>query len=175
MRLYASGEKFVVDGDITFASIARISIGQGVAGIPIGSVDEPKTKDAVRLEKDVIKQYGVPRGVLLTSMGKDTPAARAGLAQNDVITAIAGTPIASQQQMYDALSTHPAGSTIEIVYVRNKIPATAKVTLIDIGKNSVKAKIVSISVENADDADRVAKGLTHAVELCHGGKKDELF
>jgi serine protease Do len=56
-------------------------------------------------------------GLLIREVAQDTPAARAGLAQGDLIVAAAGRPIGTPDDLFDALQAAPGG-TIELSIVR---------------------------------------------------------
>jgi serine protease Do len=56
-------------------------------------------------------------GLLIREVMQDTPAARAGLAQGDLIVAAAGQPIGTPDDLFDALRA-AAGGTIELTIVR---------------------------------------------------------
>lgn len=57
------------------------------------------------------------------------PAARAGLAQGDIVTRVAAQPVSDVDSVQLAISKLPPASVIPIDYVRNGQPATANVTL----------------------------------------------
>ena len=56
-------------------------------------------------------------GLLIREVMQDTPAARAGLAQGDLIVAAAGQPIGTPDDLFDALRA-AGGGTIELTIVR---------------------------------------------------------
>lgn len=70
-----------------------------------------------------------PAGVAVTSVYKDTGAAKAGLQTGDVITKIDGKAMNSPSDVSIAVSSKNAGDTIEITYVRGGSEHTATVTL----------------------------------------------
>ena len=70
-----------------------------------------------------------PVGVAVTSVYKDTGAAKAGLQTGDVITKIDGKAMNSPSDVSIAVSSKNAGDTIEITYVRGGSEHTATVTL----------------------------------------------
>jgi serine protease Do len=57
-------------------------------------------------------------GLLIREVTQDTPAARAGLAQGDLIVAAAGQPMRTPDDLFDALQAAGAGGTIELTVVR---------------------------------------------------------
>jgi S1-C subfamily serine protease len=55
--------------------------------------------------------------MLIREVMQDTPAARAGLAQGDLIVSAAGQPVRTPDDLFDALQA-AAGGTIELSIVR---------------------------------------------------------
>lgn len=68
-------------------------------------------------------------GVVVESIDHDGPACKAGIKNNDVITAVAGTKISNIQQMVAVMNTMSAGSSANISIIRNGSPQNVKVTL----------------------------------------------
>jgi S1-C subfamily serine protease len=64
------------------------------------------------------RAVGLPEadGLLIREVMQDTPAARAGLAQGDLIVSAAGQPVRTPDDLFDALQA--AGGTIELSIVR---------------------------------------------------------
>jgi serine protease Do len=65
-------------------------------------------------------------GLLIREVMDDSPAARAGLAQGDLITAAGGQPIQSPDDLFDALGA-AQGGTIELTIVRGTDERTIQV------------------------------------------------
>ncbi len=57
-------------------------------------------------------------GLLIREVMEDSPAARAGLAQGDLIVAAAGHPIRTPDDLFDTLQAARGGGTIELSIVR---------------------------------------------------------
>lgn len=70
-----------------------------------------------------------PAGVLVTSVYKDTAAAKAGLKTGDVITKVDDSKISSTSDLSVAVSSHKAGDTVTITYIRDGNEATTQATL----------------------------------------------
>jgi membrane-associated protease RseP (regulator of RpoE activity) len=68
-------------------------------------------------------------GVLVTEVQAHGPADRAGLRAGDVVTRVAGEPIASATDVLDALDDRHPGDEIPIEYVRRGARATVQVKL----------------------------------------------
>jgi serine protease Do len=67
-------------------------------------------------------------GLLIRDVVEDSPAARAGVAQGDLIKAAAGQPIRTPDDLFDALQA-AGGGTIELTIVRGTDERTIQVTL----------------------------------------------
>jgi serine protease Do len=74
------------------------------------------------------RAVGLPdtEGVLIREVAEDSPAARAGLAQGDLIVAAAGQPVRSSDDLFDALQA-AQGGTIELKLVRGTDERTLQV------------------------------------------------
>jgi len=71
-------------------------------------------------------------GLLVRDVVDDSPAARAGLAKGDLITAAAGNPIGTPDDLFDALKAAPGGA-IELTIIRGTDERTIQVTFGDQG------------------------------------------
>jgi serine protease Do len=71
-------------------------------------------------------------GLLVRDVVDDSPAARAGLAKGDLITAAAGNPIGTPDDLFDALQA-AAGGAIELTIIRGTDERTIQVTFGDEG------------------------------------------
>jgi serine protease Do len=77
-------------------------------------------------------------GLLIREVIEDSPAARAGLAQGDLIVAAAGLPIGTTDDLFDALKAAPA-ATIELSIVRGIDERVIQVTFGDTGQPDQEA------------------------------------
>lgn len=84
----------------------------------------------------------------------DSPAAKAGLAAGDLITAIDGRPVATQTQMQFAIKPHYAGDTIEIEFERDSRRQTTKLTLVTIAELDEAAKAADKKTSDEDQSAR---------------------
>src|SRR3954468_15812126 len=69
-----------------------------------------------------------PKGVEITDVADGSPAAKAGLQDGDVITAIDGNDIASAEAVRSAVQAKKSGDEISVTYTRNGQSSTVKVT-----------------------------------------------
>jgi serine protease Do len=72
-------------------------------------------------------------GVLIRDVSGDSPAARAGLAQGDLIVAAAGNPVRTPDDLFDALQA-AQGGTIALNIIRGTDERAIQVTLADGGQ-----------------------------------------
>ncbi len=72
-------------------------------------------------------------GLLIRDVAEDSPAARAGIAQGDLIVAAAGHPVRTPDDLFDALQA-TLGGTIELNLIRGTGELTTQVTLADHGR-----------------------------------------
>jgi serine protease Do len=73
--------------------------------------------------------FGTDKGVLVTTVQPDSPAAKAGLKAGDVITAVGDAPISSPADLTRAVRGAAEGSDLSITYMRDKKSATATAKL----------------------------------------------
>ena len=70
-----------------------------------------------------------PKGVEITEVADGSPAAKAGLQEGDVITAIDGNDVTSRPAVRSAIQAKQSGDEISVTYTRNGQSSTVKVTL----------------------------------------------
>jgi S1-C subfamily serine protease len=77
------------------------------------------------------ERLGVEQGALITSVEPDTPAADAGLRNDDVVTQLGDVEITSMDDLIIAVRQAEVGDVVEVVYIRNQEERTAEVTLVE--------------------------------------------
>ncbi len=134
----------VIGVNSTIYSLTGSSAGVGFA-IPSDTVkivaDEiVKTKKfdrgvmGIDLDSDDIKPYrlqelGIPGGALASRVSMDGPAFKAGIRDNDVITAIDGKQVMNQTELLRELYARSPGQTVTLDYQRGKDRKSASVKL----------------------------------------------
>ncbi len=77
---------------------------------------------------------GVRGGVLVTGVAEDGPAEKAGLKQNDLVTALDGVRVRSPQAVAEAVASRKPGSTVTLTVVR--MPDTKDLAIeVTLGEN----------------------------------------
>lgn len=81
----------------------------------------------MQLNKQLADYFGVTKGVLVTSVTEDGPAAKAGVKAGDVITAIDGEAVDSSGDISRAIGRKKEGA-VTLTVIRNKSQQTIQVT-----------------------------------------------
>ncbi|MGH2428748.1 MAG: PDZ domain-containing protein, partial [Candidatus Limnocylindria bacterium] len=66
-------------------------------------------------------------GLLVREVEDDSPAAKAGLAEGDLIVAAAGKPVTNADELFDAIGSVAADAALEITLVRGTEQRTVTV------------------------------------------------
>jgi serine protease Do len=80
---------------------------------------------------ELLKVYGADHGVFVQSVFPDTPAEKAGIKAEDVVTAINGKPVHKRQDLIDIVADSPVGSNLKFSIIRDKKPITLEVAVGD--------------------------------------------
>ncbi len=76
-----------------------------------------------------LQAMGYPTGVVIYTVAADSPAEKAGLQKNDLITEFNGTAISSYAAMISEKNKYASGTTVTLKIVRNRQYRTVQVTL----------------------------------------------
>jgi serine protease Do len=85
------------------------------------------------LSEQLAAYFGVKSGVLVASVGDNTPAADAGLRAGDVVTAVDGRSVTSAADIADAVRGTRAGDGVDISITRDRKPLMLKVVPVQPG------------------------------------------
>lgn len=91
-----------------------------------------------------LHSLGAEYGIMIGSVDKEGPAAKAGLKAEDVITKVNGRPVHIGNDLVDPVSRTPVGNKVELTYVRDKVAHNVSVTVGD------RAKIFPEEAKNDD-------------------------
>jgi serine protease Do len=81
------------------------------------------------IDSQLAEYFGVKKGVLIRSVGKDTPAAKAGLKAGDVIVKIDTETVETHRALTSAIRTARAKGTFPVTVMRDKRETTVNVTM----------------------------------------------
>ena len=84
--------------------------------------------------KDLVKAYGGTQGVFVREVTPDSPAEKAGIKSEDIITSVDGQPVKNGQDLIDLVSVTPVGSTVSVGLLRDGKKETLKVAVGDRAK-----------------------------------------
>lgn len=105
----------------------------------MGSLDSPRAVmywksstlgvEAESLDNQLADFFGVKQGVLVRSVGKETPAEKAGIKAGDVIVKVEDTSVGSPREVTSAVrNARNSGKTVNLSLVRDKKEIAMKVT-----------------------------------------------
>lgn len=77
----------------------------------------------------VLKELGASHGIVIESVEPGSPASRAGLKGGDVIIAVNGNPVKTDNDLVDAITRTKVGSKVQISYIRDRKEMQASVTV----------------------------------------------
>ncbi len=77
--------------------------------------------------------YNVPQGVMIRRLRSGGPAARSGMRNGDIVTAIGDTPVTTISALQDAVQSHAIGDTVAVKVWRSGREQSFDVTLDDGG------------------------------------------
>jgi serine protease Do len=101
-------------------------------------------RDDESMNPVALHSLGAEYGIMIGSVDKDGPAAKAGLKPEDVITKVNGKPVHLDNDLVDPIARTPVGNKVEITYVRDKVAHTTSVTVGD------RSKIFPEDAKNED-------------------------
>ena len=90
------------------------------------------------ITEQLAEYFGVKQGLLVTTVGVDTPASRAGLKAGDVLMAVNGTTVGRASDVSRALRDVPAGGKVELRVMRDHKEVTLTTTLPERERNRVR-------------------------------------
>ncbi len=99
------------------------------AGTPPAPAQPGATRGAGAWLGSVPDFTPVERGVKLSGVSPESPAARAGIRGGDVIVGLGGMDVADLQGLTDALAAHRPGDEVEVRLLRDAQTITVRVTL----------------------------------------------
>jgi serine protease Do len=107
------------------AKVAPFRFSQGITFTSRGRLGV----SVMPLETQLADYFGAKQGVLVTDVGSDTPASRAGIKAGDVILEVAAQPVTSPADVNNALRATSAGASVDIKVLRDKKELLLKATM----------------------------------------------
>jgi len=87
--------------------------------------------EAEAVSSQLAEFFGVKKGVLVRSVGKDTPAEKAGIKAGDVIVKVDGAEVSTPSEVARRMREPEAKKTFPLTVVRNRQEVTLNVTIED--------------------------------------------
>lgn len=87
--------------------------------------------EAESVSSQLAEFFGVKQGVLVRSVGKDTPAEKAGIKAGDVIVKVDGAEVSTPSEIAKHIRAPEAKKTFPVTVVRNRQEVTLNVTVED--------------------------------------------
>jgi len=136
--------------------IATGTVSRGYLGVGV-DVLTPELAEAMGVE---------PKGLVISTVTPESPAAKAGLKKEDIIVAINGKPVAAFDDLRLIIAQSLPGTKVKVRYLREGKPADAEVTLTKLSDDSAKPDefVTGVIVAQVDDEQRRAFRLPDEVD-----------
>jgi serine protease Do len=177
----SGGPTFDVDGNVIGVNTAIFSPSGGSVGIAFAIPSETvktvvtqlKDKGAVTrgwigvqiqpVTADIAENLGLktPQGALVAEPQAGSPAAAAGIAAGDVITAVNGNPVTNARDLAKQIGAMAPGTTVKLTVWRKGDEKSISLTLGELPKQR-EARVKSDSRSPADNGELAKLGLTLA-------------
>jgi S1-C subfamily serine protease len=124
MGASARGIGFAVPSDVVSSVLSDLKAGKTVTrpwiGVGIRTLDETLAKEL---------NLSITTGVAILSVSTDSPADKAGIQKNDVITKVNGTKVTTSQALQSFVNTKVVGDVITLTILRGSDTKSIEVTL----------------------------------------------
>jgi len=132
---------------------------RGYLGVQIKDISEPEVAERLGLKKG-------EHGVLVTRVFEDTPGAKAGIKDGDVITSLDGKPIHNGHELQIFVARQQVGKTVEVRGLRDGQPKTFQVKIEEQPRKYGRVRVpVPRPVEREADSVAVDKIGVESVDL----------
>ena len=111
----------------------------------------------------LMKELGVPYGIVIEAVEPGSPADKVGLQAGDVITDINGKPVHTGADLVNPIAQTPIGQSVQVRYVRNKQSKDVTLTVAD--RTKIFPQTAEDSEAQPDHSAEPAKLGLHAEEL----------
>jgi serine protease Do len=132
---------------------------RGYLGVQIKEIAEPEVASRLGLKEG-------QQGVLVTRVFEDTPGAKAGLKNGDLITTLDGKPVRNGHELQIIVARQPVGKTIEVRALRDGQPQTFQVKIEEQPRQYGSTRVpVPRRLEREPDGVRIDKIGVESVDL----------
>ncbi|MGB7751229.1 MAG: Do family serine endopeptidase [Candidatus Acidiferrales bacterium] len=111
----------------------------------------------------LLKELGVPYGIVVEAVEPGSPADKAGLQPGDVITNINGQPVHTGADLVNPIAETVIGQSVQVRYVRNK--QTKEVALVVADRSKIFPQVAQAAEDQPDEADTPGQLGLHVEEL----------
>jgi serine protease Do len=120
----AAGVGFAIPSNMIKALLGKLTAGQPIVRGQLGIGIQDVTRE-------LADQFGMaePRGVVISQVAKDSPAARAGLKIGDVIVRFAGEEIGNGRRLRNLVAGTAPGTKVTVELIRDGKPLTVTATV----------------------------------------------
>ncbi len=133
------------------------TVQRGYLGVSIDEL-KPDVAEALGLKKE-------QRGVIITNLPKDSPAAKAGLERSDVVIAIEGHAVGTPQDLRNRVAARAPGSEVELRVLRDGKEKTIKAKLGALSAaQSATEFLPGVTAKTLNDDDRRQLGAAKDLE-----------
>jgi len=84
--------------------------------------------------RDLLRAYGAKNGVFVAGVAPGGPAEKAGIKEQDIVTAINGKPIHDGNELLDKVTATPVGSSLNLTVLRDGKERQGSVTVADLAQ-----------------------------------------
>ncbi|MFN7085510.1 MAG: DegQ family serine endoprotease [Burkholderiales bacterium] len=111
------------------------------------------------LTADLAKAFGIEpgKGILIAQVSEDSPAAKAGLRQGDIVVAFQGQPVKDIGSFRNRVSLMPPGTRVELTVIRDGSRRTVSVT---VGKLSADKMATKAPLQGSGEIGLTVQTLT---------------
>jgi serine protease Do len=136
--------------------------------VELGYVEKPQLGISCRpVTEEIAEMYDMPVGVFVIEATEGGAAEKAGLTKGDIITAVDGKTVKSNEELITEKNKHNPGDTVEITFIRNGEEKTVKLTL---GKTDPKAE----KAEKDEEAEEEEENNSKSGRNSRTGRSDDV-
>ncbi|MBP3654946.1 MAG: trypsin-like peptidase domain-containing protein [Oscillospiraceae bacterium] len=120
-----------------------------------GYIAKPYLGISVLTVSESVQSYGLPAGASVQEITAGSPAEKAGLQVNDIITAVNGTEITSSDELVEIVGDSEVGDILELTVYRNGQATTIEIT---VGENITSMTQDYYSAQQSNSTQQYGQG-----------------